>query len=296
MRLGGTMSAVQQIAPFSVSYQIEAHTRLADMEVEVRYCDWGTPSQVSEWLVDDVICMSLSAQPAGSQVRLERLQAPFVDIGYINFFPGGQTLNGHSTGGMQRLLLCRFPSGRLQQLLERDIDWSAPQMLAGLNIRDPEVRGGLGRIAREMATPGLAAPALIEALGAAVLIDLGRYLDLNQSSRGENSGKLAAWQVRRISDYVDTNLNMPRLADLAQLCGISVRHLVRAFKASTGQTVHRFLAAQQLQKARMLLEQSDRPLKVIAAELGFQHPASFSVAFRRACGETPSAFRNRIRT
>jgi AraC family transcriptional regulator len=289
------MAADQQLISPTWSYRVQAHMSLADMVVEVRDYDWGTPSEVSQWLADDAICMAISRQPAGSQVQLERMRAAFVDIGHANFFPGGQILQGHSTGGMQRVLVCRFPGERLRQLLERDIDWSAPQMLAGLNLRDPDIRSGLARMAREISTPGLANPALIDALATTLLIDLGRYLDLHQSAGHGARGKLAIWQLRRITEYVESNVSMPRLADLAQLCGISVRHLVRAFKASTGDTVHRFLAAQQLQKARTLLAETERPLKVIAAELGFQQPASFSVAFRRACGETPSSFRNRMR-
>lgn len=40
---------------------------------------------------------------------------------------------------------------------------------------------------------------------------------------------------------------------------------------------------------------TDLPLKRIALQVGYRHTASFSVAFRRACGETPSSFRSRQR-
>jgi len=55
------------------------------------------------------------------------------------------------------------------------------------------------------------------------------------------------------------------------------------------------VSALQLAQARVLLAKTDQPLKRIALQLGYRQPASFSVAFRRARGETPSSFRNRQR-
>jgi methylphosphotriester-DNA--protein-cysteine methyltransferase len=43
--------------------------------------------------------------------------------------------------------------------------------------------------------------------------------------------------------------------------------------------------------ARMLILETDRSIKEIAAEVGYKHVAHFSAAFRRRFGDAPSSFR-----
>ena len=82
---------------------------------------------------------------------------------------------------------------------------------------------------------------------------------------------------------------------LAELCCISSGHLMRAFKQTTGETVHSYVERVRLTKAQRLLCETNLPLKAIAAELGFSTPSSFSFAFRRATGEPPKVFRQQFR-
>ena len=49
--------------------------------------------------------------------------------------------------------------------------------------------------------------------------------------------KLAPWQVRRVTEFVDADVGADlRIADLAALIGVSVGHFHRAFRATTGRT------------------------------------------------------------
>jgi len=82
-----------------------------------------------------------------------------------------------------------------------------------------------------------------------------------------------------------------KVADLASLAGLSRGHFMRAFKQSTGSTVHAYVEQARLHRAKAMLLEGEAPLKQIAARLGFSDPSSFSLAFRRKTGMAPGRFR-----
>jgi AraC family transcriptional regulator len=53
-------------------------------------------------------------------------------------------------------------------------------------------------------------------------------------------------------------------------------------------------AASRIEQAKGRLT-SDACIKAVAREVGFNSPSNFTAAFRRATGETPSAYQQRAR-
>ncbi|SEF37748.1 AraC family transcriptional regulator [Amycolatopsis pretoriensis] len=82
------------------------------------------------------------------------------------------------------------------------------------------------------------------------------------------------------------------VADLADEVHLSVYHLVRVFRAATGQTPHRFLTALRVEEAKRLLRETGLPLERIAARCGFATAGALSAAFVRHTGVRPSVYRN----
>ena len=81
------------------------------------------------------------------------------------------------------------------------------------------------------------------------------------------------------------------MAELAELCGISVRHLHRQFLNLTGVTISDYIEAQLVSRAKGLLAGTALSIRQIAAQSGFEHANSFSRTFRRATGMTPLRYR-----
>ena len=79
--------------------------------------------------------------------------------------------------------------------------------------------------------------------------------------------------------------------DYAARLGVTPTHLTRACKAASGRSASAVLADRVHFEARKLLRNSQRPVKCIAAELGFSSAAYFTCAFQKQTGKTPSAFR-----
>lgn len=104
-------------------------------------------------------------------------------------------------------------------------------------------------------------------------------------------GGLAAWQQRLVAGYIEEHLaeQIP-LATLARLVRLSPCHFSRAFKQSFGVPPHRYHTSRRIEHAKALLK--DRTLSVtdIAFTLGFRETSSFTTAFRKTTGVTPSGY------
>jgi AraC family transcriptional regulator len=219
----------------------------------------------------------------------------FLGFGDVFFVPAGIPLKYQGIGGPYRHITCRLDTPVFERMTDFRNRWDNDLAKACRSIRTPQLNNALLRLAQETLTPSFASDLLVDSISNVVTVDLARYLRNEQGEAPKAKGGLAPWQMRRIEEYVedspDTSLSIGLLAGL---CGISSGHLMRAFKQTTGETVHAYVERVRLCKAQRLLCETDLPLKVIAAELGFSTPSSFSFAFRRATGGTPASFREQL--
>jgi AraC family transcriptional regulator len=66
--------------------------------------------------------------------------------------------------------------------------------------------------------------------------------------------------------------------------------LCRAFKQSVGEPPHRYHNNRRIEHAKTLLANPAASVTEIALKLGFSETSSFTTAFRRATGITPTAY------
>jgi AraC family transcriptional regulator len=170
-----------------------------------------------------------------------------------------------------------------------------PQVSCG--IHNTTLEAELWRVARELVSPGFASRTLMEGLSLAVMADLSRVIREGGGESDARPGTLSRREIKRITEYVDSvEESSPTISELAALVGVSPRYLTKAFKETTGKTVHRYVTGIRIRKAATLLCGTDLPMKELAARLGFSALASFSSAFRAATGHTPTTFRKMFHT
>jgi len=105
-------------------------------------------------------------------------------------------------------------------------------------------------------------------------------------------GGLASWQMRRVADFINANLNRDiSIAQLAAECGLSARYFARAFKQSTGMPPHQWLMKRRVDKAKDLLQIAEWELTDIASVCGFVDQSHFTRVFSRAEGSSPGRWR-----
>lgn len=85
----------------------------------------------------------------------------------------------------------------------------------------------------------------------------------------------------------------PRVEWVAQKLGLSVRTLHRRLQTD-GTTFNQLCSETLAARAKKLLAAPSMTITEIAFELGYGDPAHFSRAFKRWCGESPTAYRRSI--
>ena len=98
--------------------------------------------------------------------------------------------------------------------------------------------------------------------------------------------------VRRVTTYIEAHLDgaLP-LAELAACAGLSPFHFARGFRATVGETPHRFVVQRRVAAARELLLASEGiSLGEAAFRTGFSSQSHLTRCFREVCGVTPGEF------
>jgi len=90
-------------------------------------------------------------------------------------------------------------------------------------------------------------------------------------------------------DYAKT-LDVPTLARIAY---VSEAHFIRTFRATFGETPHRYLQRRRVERAMFLLRETDSSVSEICLEVGFTSLGTFGRTFREIVGEAPTAYRER---
>lgn len=105
----------------------------------------------------------------------------------------------------------------------------------------------------------------------------------------------AAYAARfeRVFEYIDRQLFAPLSIDeLSRQAHFSRFHFQRQFSAYTGLSTTRYIQLLRLRKASyQLVFQEKRSITEIALESGFGNAESFSRAFKKCFGQTPTQFR-----
>ena len=98
--------------------------------------------------------------------------------------------------------------------------------------------------------------------------------------------------VQRCIDYIEQHLNQRVLAsDLAHKTGYSEYYITHRFKEETGYFINDYIKFAKIERAKILLADSDRNISDIAEQLGFSSRSYFGQIFKEVTGQTPAAYR-----
>ena len=78
---------------------------------------------------------------------------------------------------------------------------------------------------------------------------------------------------------------------LARIAHVSEAHFIRTFRATFGETPHRYLQRRRVERAMFMLRESDRSVSEICLDVGFNSLGTFGRTFREIVGESPVAYR-----
>src|ERR671925_1343610 len=99
-------------------------------------------------------------------------------------------------------------------------------------------------------------------------------------------------RMLRARDAMDRTYAQPLdVPALARIAVVSEAHFIRTFRATFGETPHRYLQRRRVERSMFLLRETDRSVTDICFEVGFTSLGTFSRTFREIVGESPSTYR-----
>jgi AraC family transcriptional regulator, arabinose operon regulatory protein len=99
-------------------------------------------------------------------------------------------------------------------------------------------------------------------------------------------------RMDRVVAWIDAHASSEiRVAELASMCNLSGPYFAACFRRRTGYRVLDYAAGVKMKKARRLLEETNLPIKEIAAAVGYADQLYFSRSYKKAYGFSPLASR-----
>ncbi len=119
------------------------------------------------------------------------------------------------------------------------------------------------------------------------LIDKSETLSIDT-----HSSNVVGHTVYAIVKYVDDHLySIHNLSDMAKELGYSYNYLSHLFRRKTGTTIQSYVSRKKIEKSTELLSNAHYSVTEIAALLNYDCIQSFSKAFKKAMGVSPTEYR-----
>jgi transcriptional regulator GlxA family with amidase domain len=101
-------------------------------------------------------------------------------------------------------------------------------------------------------------------------------------------------RLLRARDAMDRTYAQPvDVPSLARIAYVSEAHFIRTFRATFGETPHRYLQRRRVERSMFLLRETNRSVTDICLDVGFNSLGTFSRTFREIVGQSPTDYRLR---
>ena len=208
--------------------------------------------------------------------------------------------------------------GLLQMVKNGDLDYkqaldASQQLSSGVPVRstDPLRQGKISSIVFcsivcRAAIEGGLSPEEAYALGDAyiqssesaastdelIAISYTMYDDFIRRVHKRRTNPKYSSQVQTCVDYIEMHLrDRIRAADLAELVGYGEYYTTRKFREETGFSVNDYIKYAKVERAKVLLRNTDQGIREIAEALGFSSRSHFSQSFKQVAGCSPAEYR-----
>jgi len=110
----------------------------------------------------------------------------------------------------------------------------------------------------------------------------------------ESREKNSAGLIKQAQEYIRAHFARDlSLDNVSRQVNVSPYYFTKLFKEETGQTFVEYLTSIRMEKAKTLLNTTDKSMKEICTAVGYSDPNYFSRSFKKNTGETPTEYRGR---
>ncbi len=124
-----------------------------------------------------------------------------------------------------------------------------------------------------------------------ILLSSQKWQIISEKERTEryNRGK----RLKRITDYIEMHfMEKILLSDIADMENLSLYYLSHLFKETLGLSFQQYVALLRFERARKMVEQTNKSLTEISMECGFSDYRYLNKIYQKQLGYTPIEYRN----
>ncbi|MDX2243830.1 MAG: AraC family transcriptional regulator [Leptolyngbyaceae cyanobacterium bins.302] len=243
---------------------------------------------------EHTIYLSLAPRPVRlMQVQDGKSYTALYGKGDMSLMPAAKSVFARWDGEDHHLQL-RIATQFIQQVAQEALAMNPDRLevLPEFRIRDPQLEAIAMLLLTELQQHNVGGKLYIDSLANVLAIHLIRQYATSQPRLVIHKGGLTERQVLQVLEYIHAHLHQAiKLADLAQLLGMSQFHFSHAFKQAIGKAPYQYLLQQRIERAKQLLKQTDQAIVDVAFICGFNSHSHLTKQFRQLTGMTPKAYR-----
>lgn len=127
-----------------------------------------------------------------------------------------------------------------------------------------------------------------------LLLMYNEWSSLNYSQHVSRSIRSNYSRVMDVKKYIDSNIESRfKLSELADMAKLSPNFFCRIFRDIVGETLINYINKSKINLAKKMLIESNKGVKEIAYNCGFENDTYFYTLFKRVTGMSPSQYRER---
>jgi AraC family transcriptional regulator len=132
----------------------------------------------------------------------------------------------------------------------------------------------------------------LDSVEQALAVALVRGYAVRHHSVWVHRGGLGPTRLRKVTELVRSEIEDELSLDkMAEAAGLSAAHFSQMFRKSTGESPHRFVLRHRIERAKEMLLAPEVRVLDVAIACGFKTQQHFARVFRRACGASPTDYR-----
>jgi len=185
------------------------------------------------------------------------------------------------------------PSGAQSKLLAKLKSWTKPPPWR--KVITPDAYAMLEQLAEEaVVEQNRQAPAresLLQALATQAAVHFLRLMLMEEPTEASDE---TTRRILTIQNWIDRHfVETCGVASLAKMAHLAPTYFASRFRKLVGTPPMTYVCQRRLEQARLLLEQTDQQVKVVAWSVGFSDVSHFNHAFKKAVGQPPLEYRKR---
>lgn len=167
------------------------------------------------------------------------------------------------------------------------------ELLDNFGTRDAHIEELVRRLMTELRIDDPGSRLCAESLATELAVHLIRNYSTATRPAADTFSMFPRYKLQRAIDYIQDNLREElTLEKISQTLSMSPYHFAHTFRQAAGLAPHRYVIKCRIDRAKSLLRDTDLSVSEIAHEVGYSNQSHFSVAFHKATGQTPRAYRS----